>query len=52
MPHAKIKLQGAQAISLTALLTGSFLNTVLKHGFIFYFFFAGFPKVICMTFNI
>ena len=49
MPHAKIKLQGAQTISLTALLTGSFLNTVLKHG---YFFFAGFPKVICMTFNI
>ena len=37
MPHAKIKLQGAQAISLTALLTGSFRDTVLRHGFIYLF---------------
>ena len=53
MPHAKIKLQGAQAISLTALLTGSFRDTVLRHGFIYLFiYFAGLPKVICMAFNI
>ena len=48
----KDKTPGSTSNLTTALLTGSFLNTVLKHGFIYLFIFAGFPEVICMTFNI